>query len=127
SPDYIGMRHYAYRRRWNSVLCVAERASRKPAASAAPYAQAPAVRATNDAMSRRPPYQRGTTALLEERQELATLQLTATVQQALGVNAVHLKARLGDVETDCLNCLHVWLLSIVGALTAPTFMALACR
>src|SRR5262245_53990961 len=63
SPDYIGMRHYAYRRRWNSVLCVAERASRKPAASAAPYAQAPAVRATNDAMSRRPPYQRGTTAL----------------------------------------------------------------
>ena len=27
----------------------------------------------------------------------------------------------------CLNCLHVWLLSIVGALTAPTFMALTCR
>src|SRR5215831_14002680 len=24
SPDYIGMRHFAYRRRWNSVLCVAE-------------------------------------------------------------------------------------------------------
>src|SRR5262249_8659316 len=24
SPDYIRMRHYAYRRRWNSVLCVAE-------------------------------------------------------------------------------------------------------
>ena len=24
SPDYIGMRHHAYRRRWNSVLCVAE-------------------------------------------------------------------------------------------------------
>jgi hypothetical protein len=23
-PDYIGMRHYAYRRRWNSVLCVGE-------------------------------------------------------------------------------------------------------
>ena len=23
-PDYIGMRHHAYRRRWNSVLCVAE-------------------------------------------------------------------------------------------------------
>src|SRR5262249_34897582 len=46
---------------------------------------------------------------------------------AIGVNAVHLKTRLGDVETDCLNCLHVWLLSIVGALTAPTFMALARR
>lgn len=24
SPDFIGMRHHAYRRRWNSVLCVAE-------------------------------------------------------------------------------------------------------
>jgi hypothetical protein len=24
SPDYIGMRHYAYRRQWNSVLSVAE-------------------------------------------------------------------------------------------------------
>jgi hypothetical protein len=23
-PDYIGMRHHAYRRRWNSALCVAE-------------------------------------------------------------------------------------------------------
>jgi O-methyltransferase domain/Dimerisation domain len=23
-PDYIGMRHHAYRRRWNSVLCVAD-------------------------------------------------------------------------------------------------------
>src|SRR5262245_25037836 len=64
---------------------------------------------------------------LEERQDVATLPLTAEDHLAIGVNAVHLKTRLGDVETDCLNCLHVWLLSIVGALTAPTFMALACR
>src|SRR4029450_1473850 len=64
---------------------------------------------------------------LEERQDLATLQLTAEDHLAIGVNAVHLKTRFGDVETDCLNCLHVWLLSIVGALKAPTFMALACR
>src|SRR5262245_50863128 len=64
---------------------------------------------------------------LEERQDVATLQLTAEDHLAIGVNAVHLKTRLGDVETDGLNCLHVWLLSIVGALTAPTFMALACR
>ena len=64
---------------------------------------------------------------LEERHDLATLQLTAEDHLAIGVNAVHLKTRLGDVETDCLNCLHVWLLSIVGALTAPTFMALARR
>src|SRR5262245_7948361 len=63
----------------------------------------------------------------EERQDVATLQLTAEDHLAIGVNAVHLKTRLGDVETDCLNCLHVWLLSIVGALTAPTFMALTCR
>src|SRR5262249_50796443 len=59
--------------------------------------------------------------------DVATLQLTAEDHLAIGVNAVHLKTRLGDVETDCLNCLHVWLLSIVGALTAPTFMALARR
>src|SRR4029434_9825918 len=42
------------------------------------------------------------------------------------INAVYLKYRLGEVETDCLNCLHVWLLQIGGALTAPTFMALTC-
>src|SRR4029434_8456242 len=64
---------------------------------------------------------------LEERQDVATLQLTAEDHLAIGVNAVQLKTRLGDVETDCLNCLQVWLLSIVGALTAPTFMALTCR
>src|ERR1700747_3877388 len=38
-----------------------------------------------------------------------------------------LKNRLGDVETDCRDRLHVWLLRIVGALTAPTSMALTCR
>src|SRR5262249_43763657 len=45
---------------------------------------------------------------LEEREDVATLQLTAEDHLAIGVNAVHLKTRLGDVETDCLNCLHVW-------------------
>jgi hypothetical protein len=34
---------------------------------------------------------------------------------------------LCDVETGCRNRLHVWLLRIVGALTAPTSMALPCR
>src|SRR5678809_1430819 len=38
-----------------------------------------------------------------------------------------LKDRLGDVETDCRDRLHSWLLRIVGALTAPTSMALTCR
>src|SRR5262249_16888814 len=97
------------------------------AASAAPYAQAPAVRATNDAMSRRPPYQRGTTALSGRTPGRSDASIDGGRPPAIGVNAVHLKTRLGDVETDCLNCLHVWLLSIVGALTAPTFMALARR
>jgi hypothetical protein len=43
------------------------------------------------------------------------------------VNSVDLKNRLGDVETDCRDRFHVWLLQIVGALTAPTSMALPCR
>src|SRR5262245_44755255 len=40
---------------------------------------------------------------------------------------MHLKNRLSDVEADCRDRLHVWLLRIVGALTAPTSMALTCR
>ena len=43
------------------------------------------------------------------------------------VDAVDLEYRLGDIETDCRNRLHAWLLQIVGALPAPTFMALTCR
>jgi hypothetical protein len=40
---------------------------------------------------------------------------------------VDLEYRLGDIETDSRDRLHFWLLQIVGALTAPTFMALTCR
>src|SRR6476469_2370060 len=65
--------------------------------------------------------------LLEERQDIATLQLTANDHLPGSINAVHLKDRLGDVETDCRDRLHVLLLRIVGALTAPTSMALTCR
>src|SRR3954452_20908097 len=65
--------------------------------------------------------------LLEERQDVATLQLTADDHLPGSINAVHLKDRLGDVETDCRDRLHSWLLRIVGALTAPTSMALTCR
>jgi hypothetical protein len=39
--------------------------------------------------------------LLEERQDIATLQLTADQHLAFRVDAVHLKNRLGDVETNC--------------------------
>src|SRR6266508_3772296 len=41
---------------------------------------------------------------------------------AFHVDAVHLKHRLRNVETDCCDRLHGWLLRIVGALTAPTSM-----
>jgi hypothetical protein len=51
----------------------------------------------------------------------------STGDLAGGINAVHLKDRLGDVETDCRDRLHNWLLRIVGALTAPTSMALTCQ
>src|SRR3990172_899649 len=65
--------------------------------------------------------------LLEERQNVAALQLTADEHLAFRVDAVHLKYRLCDIETDCGDLLHDWLLRIVGALTAPTSMALMCR
>src|SRR5262245_62204971 len=65
--------------------------------------------------------------LLEERQDVAPLQLTADDNLAVRVDSVGLKNRLRDVETDCRNRLHDWLLRIVGALTAPTSVALACR
>src|SRR5258708_3784613 len=38
---------------------------------------------------------------------------------ALYVDAVDLKDSLCDIETDCRNRLHNWLLRIVGALAAP--------
>ena len=44
--------------------------------------------------------------LLEERQDVATLQLTADDHLAGSINAVNLKDRLGDVETDCRDRLH---------------------
>ena len=64
---------------------------------------------------------------LEECQNVATLQLTPDYHLALRINAVDLKNRFGNVETDCRDRLHDWLLQIVGPLTAPTSMALACR
>jgi len=48
--------------------------------------------------------------LLEERQDVATLQLAADDYLASGINPVNLKDRLGDVETDRRNCLHGQLL-----------------
>jgi hypothetical protein len=44
--------------------------------------------------------------LLKERQDLATLQLTADDHLTSGINSVHLEDRLGDVEPDCRDRLH---------------------
>ena len=37
---------------------------------------------------------------------------------AISINAMDLENRLGDVETDCRDRLHVWLLQIVRALNS---------
>src|SRR5216684_1691206 len=64
---------------------------------------------------------------LKEWQNVPTLELTANDYITCRVNSVDLKNRLGDIETDCRDRVHGWLLRIVGALTAPTSMALPCR
>src|SRR5215831_13411927 len=65
--------------------------------------------------------------LLKEWQNVPALELTANDYITCRVNSVHLKNRLSDIETNCRDRLHVWLLRIVGASTAPTSMALPCR
>jgi hypothetical protein len=50
--------------------------------------------------------------LLEECQHIATLDLTADDHLARGINAVNLKHRLSNIETDCRNRLHAWLLQL---------------
>src|SRR5271169_6136560 len=64
---------------------------------------------------------------LEERKDLATLQLPADHHLAGSIDAMNLKDRFGDIETDCRNRLHGWFLLIVGALLAPTSVAPSCR
>src|SRR5512133_1498861 len=64
---------------------------------------------------------------MKEWQNVPALEPTANDYITCRVNSVDLKNRLGDIETDCRDRLHLWLLRIVGALTAPTSMALPCR
>src|SRR6187551_8740 len=61
--------------------------------------------------------------LLEESQNVAPPQLTADNHLAFGISAMDLKHRLGDVETDSRQCLHL------GSSDSwePTCMALFCR
>src|SRR5215472_15375508 len=65
--------------------------------------------------------------LLKEWQNVPALELAANDYITCRVNSVDLKNGLGDVETNCRDRLHIWLLRIVGASTAPTSMALPCR
>src|SRR5215813_14840631 len=58
--------------------------------------------------------------LLKEWQNVPALELAANDHITCRVNSVDLKNRLCDVEADCRDRLHIWLLRIVGALTAPT-------
>src|ERR1700730_6024158 len=64
--------------------------------------------------------------LLKECQHVAALQLAADDHLAGGINPVDLENRLGDVETDC-RVVCIWLLRIMGALTAAPFVARPCR
>ena len=48
--------------------------------------------------------------LLKERQNVTALQLPADDNLALRINAVDLEYRLGDIETDCRDRVHAWLL-----------------
>jgi len=59
--------------------------------------------------------------LLEERQHIATLQLSADDGIALRVDAMNLKDQLCDVEADCGDCLHDELLRIRGRLIGNRF------
>ena len=64
---------------------------------------------------------------MEERQNIAPLDLAPDDHLAGSINAVDLKDRLRDVQTDCRDRLETELLRIVGASAAPTSMALTCR
>src|SRR6188474_1388285 len=65
--------------------------------------------------------------LLEECQHIAALQLAPDEHFAFRIDAMHLNHQLRTIETDRCDRLHDWLLRIVGALTAPTSLALMCR
>src|SRR5262249_31417950 len=56
--------------------------------------------------------------LLKEWQNVPALESTANDYITRRVNSVDLENRLGDVETNCRDRLHVWLLRIVGALNS---------
>src|SRR5262249_22273588 len=56
--------------------------------------------------------------LLKEWQNVPALELTANDYITCRLNCLDLKNRLSDIETNCRDRLHVWLLRIVGALNS---------
>src|SRR5260370_2944635 len=62
--------------------------------------------------------------LLEERQDIGALQLAADDHLARRIDAMDLKYRLRDVETNCRDRLHACLLPIVVTPSAATSRAL---
>src|SRR6516165_4505474 len=65
--------------------------------------------------------------LLEECQDITSLQLAPDDHLAYRVDAVDLKNRLRDVETDRRDPVHAALLRIVVTPSATTSMALTCQ
>src|SRR6266508_2150659 len=57
--------------------------------------------------------------LLEEWHNVAALELAANDYMTCRVNSVDLKNRLCNIETNCRDRLHVWLLRIVGPQQHP--------
>jgi hypothetical protein len=64
---------------------------------------------------------------LEERQHLAAPQLATKPNLALGRDAVQLENILGQVEADCGNLFHGWLLSSGTFMMSPSYGILRCR
>src|SRR5215813_9051227 len=64
---------------------------------------------------------------LKERQNMPALQLTADDHLSRRVDAVDLKHRFSNVETDRRDRLHAWLPITATAPAAIASMALTCR
>jgi hypothetical protein len=48
--------------------------------------------------------------LFKKGQQVTPFQLPPNDHLAIGINAMHLKNGLRDIQTDRLDCLHDWLL-----------------
>jgi hypothetical protein len=82
---------------------------------------------TNGVTRHRPRCRPGRAAASQRTPGRSTLQLTADDHFAIVIDAVDLKYRLGNVETDCRDRLHDLAPPNRGGLTARTSMALTCR